>query len=494
MKKIIALILAFTMMLSCTAVMAAKTPSLEFMKKSALECEVEQKGTLTFKLNEPFELLKIEEFNETLNHIDVPLLFESLFNTTYTTQSKNIVSADGNKRQFEAHLKCESAIKFNNNLETDIRAGSSFWMDVDTIKEGYPTFDFIMANPLTAKYVYANSDLMIQNGAEIDEEIYNIYKKIFDASFIPTYADKIIEAIEKHGYITGDSRKVKIVFTDMGLKMFMADVFTYCSELMDVPIDDEDLNSFFEVLKNVPFFGNEALVLEYSLDSFGRISNEKITLNVNVDWYDVIVPFSGEEELNDYGITKENSTLNFTVYSENSYKYSSVKIEKPVLTEENSVDIFEYEDPYYYDEEYEDYNDYEEYEYTDEDLYTTWVCGDIDSNCYIDGNIKYVKLRSFLEDAGYAVNYDNGVISAIFENKYSKYTKLDFVIGASIVSANNQNIPLNSVLFVKDGVTYISIDDCEKLTNYKKESVCYYFTENSGYVSFTDDSFWDKLY
>ena len=489
MKKIMSMLLICLFLLSNTAVWAESAPSLDFLKYSDSIKNVEQNGTLSLKLNEPFGLLdllaKDDNSKDVTNSIDVVKLVESLFDTTMSINTKAEISNGGKSYLTETHIKSNVPFKANNNLEGDIKTNCSVWAEFDFSDEDAPYFDMIMTHPFATKYITADSDLMAQNGGYTSVELSEGYKAFFDGKALSGLSDEMVESIKRNATVTGNSRKVKIVFNDAGLKTYIADavksVFDKLDESMLSEFDDEALNN---AMRTVPIFGKEAMVMEYTLDYKGRISEECAVLNVDLNIYDLMTALGEEEPPEETGITRENCNMNFTVTSKTDIKYDTVKIERPVITEENSIDIFEYEDPYYYDEpEYDD-------EYYEEDYYP-YAYAKIDSNSFENGELNYVQLRSFLEDIGYSVSYDNGKIAAELDSEYVKYKSIYFTIGSDITYTENGDVLLTAPLFVKDGVTYISIADCENLTNMIKEYISYYFESNDGYLEFVD---YDYLY
>lgn len=490
MKKLISILLMCLMLISNSAVLADKTPSLEFLKHSASIRNVEQNGTVSFKLNEPFGLLELFKEDENLkgisNHIDVSMLFESLFDSTMSVSSKSELSEDGKKRLTEGHIKSNIGFKANNNLEGDFKTNYSVWSEIDFSDENNPYFGMIMTHPFAAKYITADSNLMFENGAEMPEELLELYKMLLDGQTFANINDAAVKSIEKNALITGDLQKVKIVFNDIGLKMYLVDIVTSVLGVIDKnALEAVDMETIKNTLSKVPIFGNEAMVMEYTLDSNNRISEEKTVLNVDLNIYDLMSSLGTEEQLEEREIARENCRMNFTIESNTSFNYDSVKIEKPVLTEENSIDIFEYEDPYYYYSENNDGNyDDEEYDY-----YYPRCYANIDRNCFANGEVKYVQLRSFFEDMGYSICYDNGAITAKSHSKYVKHKEFCFFVDSDIAYTEIQSVKLCIPLLVKDGVSYISVADCENLTNMTKDALYYNFETQYGNLQFYDHEY-----
>ncbi|MBQ2754876.1 MAG: hypothetical protein IJF30_05370 [Clostridia bacterium] len=489
MKRIISMLLVCFMLLPAVCVSAASTPSLDFLKNSASIRSVEETGTVSFKLNEPFGLLELlakEEFaQEVSNYVDIVALFESLFDSTIQVSAKTELSDDGMKGLTEAHIKSNIVLKANDNLEGDVKTNYSVWMDYDFSNEEKPYFDMIMAQPFAAKYITFNSDLLSQEGVDIAALIAELYKTALDKDNIAKLNDDAIESVKKNATVTGNSRRVKIVFDDIGLKMYIADVMISALNQADASLlESIDLDEIKQALATVPVFGNEAMVMECTLDTKGRIEKEKAILNVDFNIYDLMTAL-GEQPDEESGLTRENCKLNFTAEAQSEYNYNFVKVEKPVLTEENSIDILKYGDPNYYDEPEDNYVEPETY-------YSPWVYADIDNNCFAGNDAKYVKLRSFFEGIGYSVSYDNGTIKVETDSADAKHKTLSFVVNSDTVNAENNNVKMVAPVFEKDGASYISVADCEKLTYLKKESLYYHYESEYGYLEFYDYSYFNE--
>lgn len=489
MKKLIAMLVMFTLFISNGTALAVNSPSLDFLKQSAIARDVEQSGMLEVTLNEPFGLLELlaEESKELSNHVDIVMLIESLFDSTMYVHSKTKTENNATKRLSETHIKSDVVFKANDNMEGNLKTNYSFWSEFDFSDEENPYFDIIMTHPLAAKYITFGSEVFTQNTQAAPEEFSEFFKAMFSPENILNQNDAVIESMERNALVTGGSKNVRISFADMGLKTFLADAISLALDGADESIIPQpDTDAIKGVLSTVPFFGNEALVMEYTLDSKGRISAEKTVLNVNLNIYDLMLALGEEAPPAESGITREMCKLNFTVESQTNFKYDSVKIEKPALDEKNSVDIFEYEDPYYYEYEYDD--EYYDEQYYD-DYYSPWFYADVDQNCFSQGELKYAGLRSFFESMGYAVSYDNGIIYAKTDSEYVKYKGLCFTVGSDIVYTDIADVGLYVPIFSKDGMTYISVADCEFLGGVTKDAVTYYFSDKYGYIEFVDNEY-----
>ena len=490
MKKFLSVVLLFVMMLGCTVVEAAKSPSLGFLMFDISDSNysnISQTGTVKFKLNKPLSILELAEEEMYLSYdapLDVLTFVDSLCDTELAFSSKTKITDNGKKISSENHTKADVPFKANENLEGYIKANQSVWTDYDLSDSENYRFDSIQYGYNSTKYLTSSSELF----EDTDLPFADVYDMVMELMTSQEVNKKLVDSISKNATVTGNSSNVKIHFDDMGLKMYILDILeiAFSESGNNELLDDADLEEIKAAFAMFKIFDDDALVMEYTLDKKGRISKSETELNVNLNVYNIIAMI-GE----DTGpLTKENSNIDFTISAKTDIKYNAVTIEKPELTEENSIDYITYRYPYY------DYEDYEDYEYY-EDYYWMYsrVYPDIDSNCIVDGEIRYVCLRSIMEEMGYTVFYENGNIYGETENPYTKYKSLLLTVGGEIASTDIQDVNLDVPVFVKDGVAYISVSDCEKLTGYRNiEESSYDFFNNYGYITFVTEAYYNDYY
>ena len=487
MKKIISVLLLCTLLFSFTMVQAAEAPSLDFLLHDISDkaySDVQQSGTINVKLNEPlliFDVIEEYDLYSAYDEIDLKAFVERFFDSVITFSAKTKVTENGKKISTESHIKSDIPFKVNENLEGDFNANQSAWMDVDLSDEENPRFDMIQYGYNSTKYITASSELFEENGDDSYSDFVQLYTAAINASSSDEINEKIIESMSRNATITGNSSKVKIHFDDAGLKMCILELL----EILISEVDEsaaEDMDEAKMAMAMVKIFDDDALILEYNLDRKGRISKSKIELNINVNIYDIFTMFEVEE----IGLTKENSNINFTVTAQTDIKYDTVTIKKPVLTEENSIDIFEYEYPYYYDDEY-----YDDYEYDENWIYED-IYVDIDKNCIENNEIKYVCLRNLMDELGYSIYYEDGKIFGETENPYTIYKALLFTVGGDTVSTDIHDVALEIPIFVVDGVSYISVSDLKRLTGYiDVEYSSYDFFSGTGYIEFVTAEYYN---
>ena len=490
MKKLITLIITLTMFIGTVPAEAAKEPSLDFLKASYKDSKyynISQNGSLSFKLNKPIVGLDfLDKMIDSNNSpLDLKALIEGLFDSTITYTAKQKTTNAGEKSSVEMQMKSSAPIRINNNFELAVNTNYSVWADLDVSDAKNISMDYIMSTPQNKRYITMSTDdfaeyMDEEELAEYNEVMEMISQIYLSDEYLAEMQNEMVNSISENAKITGTARDIKIVFSDLGLKKYFADVFEivmdiYPEEIREQLMDgsDEFIDTLKDVAINVPFFADDALVMEYKLDSKNRIISEKVELNVDLDVFELLT-YLGEDTL---GLTENNSNISFSMFADAAFKYNTVNVKKPELTEENSVsiiDILPTYDPIIY-EEYEEYESYDEY-------YSSYVYFDTDENFYGSNGEKYVPLRNLLESFDYVVDYNDGKITATSDSKYAEYDNITFDIKSTVVNTNSVNHTLSSAPIIINDKSYITLTDAEKVMNFTTWSYSYYPYDKSGYV------------
>ena len=471
MKKLIATTLFVAMIFCCIPAQAAQKPSLDFLNFTYVDHpNINQSGVMEFKLNKPLLCLEAveqmaDEYDE-LDSYDIKKIAEGLFDSKMFISSKLKAENGGKKIAVETHMKSQTPLVINNNLTIAANANTSVWMDIDLGTQA--GIDYIMSVPYGSKY-------MLMNTKEIadymeDESVsaaFDSVKNMLSAESMSAINQKNIESIYKNANVSGSSRNVKITFTDIGFKKYMGDIFAMTFEMMgENPYEDYGLEGLVELMAKVPFFADEAVVMEYTLDSRGRITKQKSQINVDLNLYELIAAMGLEPD----GLTPENSDICFSINSEYDCTYATVKIEKPEITEANSINMADSmtipEEEYYPEEDYVYYDRYPFIE--------------VDNLFLNSGNNYYIPLRNVLEAYDYEVAYADGVISATSDHVYAEYDYLEFTLGDVSVNTSQGIKELGSAPVLVDGRTYIRMFDAEILLNSRADS----YNNNFGYYQY----------
>ncbi len=484
MKKLIILITTLTILFGTLPAEAAKEPSLDFLKvsnKNHIYSNISQEGSIKFELNEEIPGISMITGIMDANNapVDIEALIDGLFDSTITYSAKQKTTNSGEKTTAEVHMKSNSPIIINENLELLINTNYSYWVDLDATDEENLLMDFIMSTPMNRKYIAMSfddfSEYMTADELVEFNEIKGIVSEIYSSDeLLSEMQDKLVASISENASVTGTARNIKIKFSDLGLKKWFADVFEIGMDLYSEDLKEEIMSGSEEMLEslkdvciNVPFFADDALVLEYRLDGKNRIIDEKIQMNVDLNLYELITYLENDTT----GLTKENSNISFRITGESNYKYNTVTVKKPELTEENSISFTDlmpkYEEPI--EEEYEEY-------------YYTYINVDTDENFYGKNGEKYIPLRNFLETFDYEVSYDNGIITAISDSKYREYDNIKFDVKSNVVNTNSVDYTLSYAPVIINDKSYIRLTDAEKLMNFTTWSYSYYPQDRYGYI------------
>ena len=313
MKKLITLIITLTMFIGTVPAEAAKEPSLDFLKASYKDSKyynISQNGSLSFKLNKPIVGLDfLDKMIDSNNSpLDLKALIEGLFDSTITYTAKQKTTNAGEKSSVEMQMKSSAPIRINNNFELAVNTNYSVWADLDVSDAKNISMDYIMSTPQNKRYITMSTDdfaeyMDEEELAEYNEVMEMISQIYLSDEYLAEMQNEMVNSISENATITGTARDIKIVFSDLGLKKYFADVFEivmdiYPEEIREQLMDgsDEFIDTLKDVAINVPFFADDALVMEYKLDSKNRIISEKVELNVDLDVFELLT-YLGEDTL-----------------------------------------------------------------------------------------------------------------------------------------------------------------------------------------------------
>lgn len=479
-------------MLSANVSALAETaPSLDFLKASIYDPDYKYTSydsNISFKLNEKFAMVNQLQniIRDGGNFLDLDLLFETIFDSAMTVNVKQVSENDGVKAELNA--KFNAPIKFNKNLEVNVNQNYNMWVDLPAAENDKIDFNIIYETPFDKRYITIDSESIEQTEVYYDEmnknitgengevitlpnpgeSMENLFAKLLNEENLDAINEKAIESIYKNAEISGNNDHVSIVFSDIGLKKYFADIMQIAMEYYDedtkASVEKTIESSGIEkIAKNVPFFDTKALILEYKLDSKGRIKESDAQINVKLNVYDLICEIAGSCP----GQNQKDSVLNFSVNAKSRYNYDKINANLPVLTEENSISFYDmmpkYDNDYDYDESFN---------------YGYWV--------YADGGVKrddeqkiIIPLRGMLEECFYEVTYDNGTITASTDYKYAPAVSLEFKVGSEEVKINGNNIEKLTVpVKIIDDTAYVRAEDIADVLNMEFETYTYYVLDN----------------
>ena len=493
MKKLTSFGIAAIMMMSGVNV-HAYGPSLDFLNKTYSDSGMsnfETEAKINFKLDKDIKitdtLAKMADETELGRFIDTKGLIEGLFDSTIELNSKIEAKPSEKNIKMEASAKSSAPIRINRNLELNVNSSFDMWADMG-IENDVTYMDYIMAMPYSSKYIILDDDEMSKLAEESQSDMTpgDSVKLIFDDEKLKEINEKNIASIQKNAKISGSNTNVNIVFSDTGLKKYIADLANTASEFYDdetkASIEESGiLDEIGNVLKNVKLFDDDALTLNYRISSDGFIEKTDYTLKVNFNLADVLKAADSEVP----GITKENSDIAFTVTGSTKVKYGTARVEKPNLTEDNSMTLSEFagieENKGIPDAVYNGYQLKEDYDYQD------IFYADFDGNINMNENGIMVPLRALLEGCGYEVSYDNGKIIAEADDDdmlYTNFDKLEITIGSGKAYADGEEMEIGTAPAVIGDRAYVTEAAAEKLTDSIFDGYSYDRSEDAGWLRF----------
>lgn len=458
MKKYISALLSFLVVISSVSAAAEPLNSLVsqniIMDKLMKMLNYEAAFDVSFKLEKPIGFLdQLDDVQDLspFNPVNVKKFVESLFNTTESGTIKCNISEDYKK----ISLSCENTgifpLEINSNLKSTVEAKTGVWLDMDFSDNNAPLYKIIEKTPMSEKYYSIDLSESLKGEGISFDKLLSDSMKIAQESF------------GKNASITYDSEQYRIEMTDEGFKNYIIDVFKSAVENNFYGGQDElfmsDFNEGFEsmqsFLKEHRILGNPGLVMEGAIKD-GQIKNTNSTINIDMNLYDLLGDFAPGF------ITHDNSDLKFTVKLNQDYIKTGevIKIEKPFLTEDNSIDLMEFFKNSGYSGDGYEY----EYEYYEPEYF--YCYGDFTGKS-IYNNKTCIPLRSvmysfYIDDA--AISCENQVIS-VAGNAGAPFQTLKLTIGSNIAEKNGNIIMLEEPVNVHDGVTMLTPGMIKQLFN-----------------------------
>lgn len=486
MKKILAVVLA-VLMLAQTSVFASELP---FIDKDYFTYE--ETVTYSAKLNQPFKLkLNEDGISDSVgSFVDVEGLFTSLFDSTSTLVGKADISPDYKSGKIYGGGVSIVPVKVNKNLKITADANTEAWIEYDFSDISKPVFKMIQNNPMFDKYVVYDVDALLSSvgGAEKDV-FYAVMSKILSKDVIEQCKTAYADLLVKYGDIKKDGKGYTITIDDFGFKSILeecvanisnfAEDFVVSGNYATKEEFDEAYNEVipyvFEVLdalKTVKIIGDKGIVMKVECDNKGYIKNSDISANICVNVLEIAQNMGAD--ISAYNV--EDGILDLTLNMNTEVKkLSNVKVDMPVINEENSIDFGNF---------YAPNPDFE----PDVDWHQHWSGGYVEHNglpIVVNGEF-YPHLRDMALAVGFAdcdITYENGVVTLMRPDwvECGKYKTASFAAGSNLVyidgevyTVDNPALEVNDEIVISDEIakllfrvaddykSYIGVDFLEK--------------------------------
>lgn len=497
MKRILSLVVAVIMLVSCTAYAAG---DLSFLaeRPTAAECSFE----CSFKLNKPLDFigeLPLGVSNEWFDGAsDLCGLVESLFDSATKGTMKLNASKDFKKLSFALETENTVPARFNQNLLVTMNAKSGMWLELDFSDAKNPVYSIVLRTPLSDKYITADIVDMIKSKPNGEAELarmiklYGILTEEFTASALNNASVKLIEDCAK---VSRRGNNVTVTFDDSGFKKYIVQTVgvigefaATVSELSSQPETsgdtvlasvgfEFDAETAAKALEGIGILGKDGLVISYGL-SGGRIAKVESNMHISLNLGAVLRAVFGEvaEETDECPA----ADIDFTVCTAENYRNvnGNVKVTKPILNEENSVSFnaltsrpqTEFgEDPADFESGLEFFG-----------VYTTeFIPLGVDN--------AYIGVRELFESAGedFDIFYSDGTVSVNMQSDGLGFDKAVFRVGESTATVDGMELALENPVILRDGRVYVDTSFVLAVLNFDTEEICYYPTTGELIMGFS---------
>ncbi|HHV98495.1 MAG TPA: extracellular solute-binding protein [Clostridiaceae bacterium] len=467
MKRIISMVLALLILMpSLTAFASSDDEILDALFDSEyLSGELNYRITIDSKLPLPAFLDADGNITEMLSNA------EFLYNIKYDT------SEDKKKTQAEMDI-CIS-------LQGMDSLNMKYWIDFDLSDTENLKYKIIMKLADSEKFMYMDlvndpDSTEVQIMSDYIDNINAVrseFTKDYKSKLIPEYKEgkyviildeKVVKDLLKDiftrissiafNYFAVSSAEAKTTGSSVGIiggadgptAVFITEGNVSEDNSIEVFDTDEimqefekEIAEFFEKLKNVQLFDENAVVIEIELDDRNLIKNQKATINIKTNLAELMELYNTQNET----VTKENSDIELSIVMDLSYSKinEQIDIEFPELTEENSIDLM---------------NVFPEESPIDENKINVIANGRImksDVDPVIKDDKVYVPVRAFLNTIGVS---DDDIVY-IHKGKVDiNYfgTEVKLIIGSDIAKINGKEVILDEPIFTVGDRTMVSTD------------------------------------
>lgn len=403
MKKLVAIICVVTMIFSLSVTAFASDWDVLLQQRYT---SYDATTTFSFELNKPLEFLSC--LNEEAG-FDVKYMIEELFKAKYTAKVQAEMREDALAAKIAMAINADVPIKLSEDLKFGADVTFYVWMEYDFTNAEDAKYSIIVKNPLNGEYLVMDYfKLMGQIGnADIKSELTEALNKINLEEGIKEIAGISQAAYKKNAALKKVGRNYTVTFTNDGLVDMIFDIVNgylksdYVKsagvDYSSIGMGDIDMATVQALVKGLGIFGeNDAYVMKFETNYSGKITQIEDAMHIDFNVCELAAAL-GASEYDVYPLTKENSDVDITIKSKTVYEKINAKnvVDMPVITDENSIDLYEmlYETYIFAEPEYDYEFDGEYEQYQPEEFYN-YAYGVFERGMY-------VSVEDFLESAGY---------------------------------------------------------------------------------------------
>lgn len=450
MKKIIALLLGVIMIFSA---FGACAKGADFLRTPYTNYSADYNVTV-----KPGNLEDLYAFidestseDEGHNYINLKELVKSILNSQNSVNVQCAVSDDYQKIDVAVTSEGNKKFEVNSNLSADVTYSAGMWIHADFSTE---TPEFIIAYQTPMHNKYEVIDVMKQLSADEAEEISTTIKAIFTPELLNNLTNMGADALEKYADITHSGNRHTIHLDNAAFVAMIDELFTsvaneFVNTSENLPedvkeivgeISAEDID--IPVLDNLKIFGDKGITFVYELTPQGKISNCKLSADVEFALADVYTAMFDEEwEYSCSGVVDMDVSIDMDVYN-----IGKTKPVFPTLTEENSfessmfrIDVLG-----------------TEYEYYDYGGFQPFVYGEMDESVEKDGLLYFPMEELLGECYRDSLNIEKGNTAVTITSDYLKDISYATVsVGSDLAYTDVAEYNIGEVI-EKDGVIYVS--------------------------------------
>ena len=487
MKKIFSALISVILILTmATSVFALGEPYFDAMEKMNGSFEAQMEVYMT--VDKPFEILDI--FAESMKNdmsayemfgmpSNLKTMIESVFDTTSKMDVKVSVSKDYKRIVMEMAGNTVLPLKFGENFKTTSEMSQKMWLELDFTDGNKPVYRTIQLNPFMGdKYIVTDMTEMLGEDIAPMAEIMSTFLSKENIEDIRT---RSIEIIKNNAKITGSGSSYKLYFDDSAAKAYIGQIFEIVLDILNdmnlgenetVMPEKSEIEEALKPLSEINIFGKDGITYDVTLKN-GNVYRENMKVSIDTNLYDILKAIDPEVlEDEELFITKENSKIAFSVYTNVFYKSvnNNPTITFPKLTEDNSIDMARaiIATPE---------TDMAELEAIEHPRYFNVVSEsypiEIDKTAYIPVRNLFSAYDIVDED----IVWDEGIITIKSNGACEYFDEISFACQSTEVIKDGVKIPLEKQIVNYSGKAYVSSEFIEKVLGGRLSSIYFYATE-----------------
>lgn len=483
MKKLLSVVVLLVMLLA----VSVGAESLDFFKTPVYNYTAE--GQISMSVDNPEEmvnavqsLLGIGDYLGEFETGDMFMLLSSILSYDADVKVMYDVNEDFSKIKMYMGLDCIYDVDVNTNLGVDVDLNLEAWGDLDISDMNNPKFFFVIASPLSGKYMYGDLFEFIPED-ESKLMVLSVLKAFLNKKFADELYMAVVDSYEENAEITTEGSATVIKFDNAAYLKMADDMMDVLVKKIQSLIPHEQALGAEHMIVSYEDLGLQILGKDGAVIKYGENGEISSSIDLCLDFGSIYESFAGMELGFENGLV-----FDFTLgETQNVYDVNKTEVVLPTLTEGNSINIYNLVFPEVdYEEDYDE-NYVEEYPLFYASAFSTYMPD-------VEGEI-YVPFRMLLEDAyGENINigYDSGFITVTSEYFYDM-EKLSFKVGESKANVDGFDFEVGKII-LKDGVTYVSSDFFEIIFGWTLDSASYDMLYGEYYFGFFTESFEDEYY